>query len=189
LATARAMTGSVIMRLDKAAVVRVLHDEPAFSEMLMSYLLARNARVEEDLVDQLSIRAKAAARTLLLMAGSTARGRPERSSRKSVRDTREMVGTTRSRVSVFMNNFVNGLLTTTVGVEANSSLLNVILHSRPSGRRAPPAAHRCSTKCRDEQAPSYPSQGAHGIARLRVSTRVGDHQLSGRACIEIENCC
>ena len=107
LATVKAMTGSVIMRLDKAAVVRVLHDEPAFSEMFMSYLLARNARVEEDLVDQLfNSSEKRLARVLLLMANFGKEGRPEPIIAKVSQETlAEIVGTTRSRVSAFMNKF------------------------------------------------------------------------------------
>ena len=78
LATAVAMTESVIMRLDKAAIVRVLHDEPKFSELFMSYLLSRNSRVEEDLVDQLfNSSEKRLARALLLMAHFGKEGKPE----------------------------------------------------------------------------------------------------------------
>ena len=91
------------MRLDKAAIVRVLHDEPKFSEMFMSYLLARNARVEEDLVDQLfNSSEKRLARLLLLMANFGKEGRPEPVIAKVSQETlAEMIGTTRSRVSCF----------------------------------------------------------------------------------------
>jgi CRP/FNR family transcriptional regulator, cyclic AMP receptor protein len=78
LATAAAITECVIMRLDKAAIVRVLHDEPKFSEMFLSYILARNARVEEDLVDQLfNSSEKRLARVLLLMVNFGKEGKPE----------------------------------------------------------------------------------------------------------------
>ena len=95
------------MRLDKAAIVRVLHDEPKFSEMFMAYILARNARVEEDLVDQLfNSSEKRLARVLLLMANFGKEGRPEPVIAKISQETlAEMVGTTRSRVSMFMNKF------------------------------------------------------------------------------------
>jgi CRP/FNR family transcriptional regulator, cyclic AMP receptor protein len=107
LATAAAMTESVIMRLDKASVVRVLHDEPTFSEMFLSYVLARNARVEEDLVDQLfNSSEKRLARVLLLMANFGKEKEPEPVIGKISQEMlAEMVGTTRSRVSLFMNKF------------------------------------------------------------------------------------
>ena len=102
LATAVAMTESVIMRLDKVAIVRVLHDEPKFSEMFMSYILARNARVEEDLVDQLfNSSEKRLARVLLLMAHFGKEGKPEPIIAVSQETLAEMIGTTRSRVSTF----------------------------------------------------------------------------------------
>jgi CRP/FNR family transcriptional regulator, cyclic AMP receptor protein len=107
LASAAAMTDCVIMRLDKTAVVRVLHEEPKFSEMFLSYILARNARVEADLVDQLfNSSEKRLARLLLLMANFGKEGRPEPVIAKVSQETlAEMVGTTRSRVSFFMNKF------------------------------------------------------------------------------------
>ncbi len=107
LATATATTDCVITRLDKATVIRVLHDEPKFSEMFLTYILARNARVEEDLVDQLfNSSEKRLARLLLLMANFGKEGRPEPVIAKISQETlAEMVGTTRSRVSFFMNKF------------------------------------------------------------------------------------
>jgi CRP-like cAMP-binding protein len=107
LATVKAMTECVIMRVAKADVVRVLHDEPKFSEVFMAYLLARNARVEEDLVDQLfNSSEKRLARVLLLMANFGKEGKPEPVIAKISQETRaEIVGTTRSRVSTFMNKF------------------------------------------------------------------------------------
>src|SRR5260370_17075582 len=95
------------MRMDKAAVMRVLHEEPKFSDMFMSYLLTRNARVESDLVDQLfNSSEKRLARLLLIMANFGKEGRPEQVIAKISQETlAEMVGTTRSRVNVFMNKF------------------------------------------------------------------------------------
>ena len=107
LATVAAMTDCVVMRLEKEAIVRVLRDEPKFSEMFMAYLLTRNARVEEDLVDQLfNSSEKRLARALLLMANFGKDGRPETAIAKVSQETlADMIGTTRSRVSTFMNKF------------------------------------------------------------------------------------
>ena len=107
LATVTAIAVSEIMRLDKATMVRVLHDEPKFSELFMSHLLARNVRVEADLVDQLfNSSEKRLARLLLLMANFGKEGRHEHVIAKVSQEMlAEMVGTTRSRVSFFMNKF------------------------------------------------------------------------------------
>ena len=107
VATAVAVTECVIMRIERAAIVRVLHDEPKFSERFMAYLLARNSRVEEDLVDQLfNSSEKRLARVLLLMANFGKESKPEPVIAKISQETlAEMVGTTRSRVSMFMNKF------------------------------------------------------------------------------------
>jgi CRP-like cAMP-binding protein len=137
LATSVAITDSVILRLDKAAIVRVLHDEPKFSEMFMSYLLARNARVEEDLIDQLfNSSEKRLARVLLLMANFGKPGRPEPVITKISQETlAEMIGTTRSRVSFFMNKFRKlGFIQYNGELEVHNSLLNVILHDNPGLR-------------------------------------------------------
>jgi CRP/FNR family cyclic AMP-dependent transcriptional regulator len=138
LATAAAMTDCVIMRLDKATIVRVLHEEPKFSEMFLSYILARNARVEEDLVDQLfNSSEKRLARLLLLMANFGKEGRPEPVIAKVSQEMlAEMVGTTRSRVSFFMNKFRKlGFIEYNGTLEVHNSLLNVVLHDNPSLRR------------------------------------------------------
>jgi CRP/FNR family cyclic AMP-dependent transcriptional regulator len=138
LATVATMTESVIMRLDKAAIVRMLHDEPKFSEVFMSYLLARNARVEEDLVDQLfNSSEKRLARLLLLMANFGKEAEPEPVIAKISQETlAEMVGTTRSRVSRFMNKFRKlGFIDYNGHLEVHSSLLNVVLHDTPKIRR------------------------------------------------------
>jgi CRP/FNR family cyclic AMP-dependent transcriptional regulator len=138
LATAAAMTESVIMRLDKAATVRVLHDEPAFSEMFLSYILTRNARVEEDLVDQLfNSSEKRLARLLLIMANFGKEGKPEPVIAKISQEMlAEMIGTTRSRVSVFMNKFRQlGFVEYNGGdLKVHTSLLNMILHEKPEIR-------------------------------------------------------
>jgi CRP-like cAMP-binding protein len=132
------MTECVIMRLDKAAIVRVLHDEPQFSEMFMAYLLARNARVEEDLVDQLfNSSEKRLARLLLLMANFGKEGRPEPVIAKISQETlAEMIGTTRSRVSAFMNKFRKlGFIEYNGHLEVHNSLLSMVLHETPEIRR------------------------------------------------------
>ena len=107
MATATAMSDCSIVRLEKAAMIRVLHDEPAFSEMFVSYLLSRNMRIEEDLVDQLfNSSEKRLARVLLLLANFGKEGKPEPVIAKISQETlAEMIGTTRSRVSFFMNKF------------------------------------------------------------------------------------
>jgi len=138
LATVAAMTDSVIMRIDKAAVVRVLKDEPKFSDMFLSYILARNARVEEDLVDQLfNSSEKRLARVLLLMANFGKEGRQESVIAKISQETlAEMVGTTRSRVSYFMNKFRKlGFIEYNGTLEVHNSLLNVVLHDNPRLKR------------------------------------------------------
>ena len=134
LATASAMTECEIMRLEKPAIIRVLHDEPAFSEMFVAHLLARTIRVEEDLVDQLfNSSEKRLARALLLLANFGKDGRPEPVIAKVNQETlAELIGTTRSRVSHFMNKFRNlGFIGYNGGIEVHSSLLNVVLHDQP----------------------------------------------------------
>src|SRR5512141_87586 len=115
-------------------MVRVLHEEPAFSEMFLAYLLARNARVEEDLVDQLfNSSEKRLARLLLIMANFGKEGRPEPVSAKISQETlAEMIGTTRSRVSHFMNKFRKlGLISYNGHIEVHNSLLSAVLHEKP----------------------------------------------------------
>src|SRR5271157_4311719 len=135
LATATTMTECEIMRVEKAAMIRVLHDEPAFSEMFVSHLLTRTIRVEEDLIDQLfNSSEKRLARMLLLLANFGKEGRPEPVIANVSQETlAEMIGTTRSRVSHFMNKFrkLGFIHYDGGGLEVNSSLLNVILHDQP----------------------------------------------------------
>jgi CRP/FNR family cyclic AMP-dependent transcriptional regulator len=135
LATATVMTDCETMRLERAPMLRALHDEPAFSELFITHLLHRNSRVEEDLVDQLfNSSEKRLARTLLLLANFGKDSKPEPVIAKISQETlAEMIGTTRSRVSFFMNKFrrlgfidYNG--DTHGDLHVNTSLLNMVLH-------------------------------------------------------------
>ena len=138
VATATALTECKIMKLDKREIVRVLHDEPAFSEMFIAHLLARTIRVEEDLVDQLfNSSEKRLARALLLLANFGKEGRPEPIIAKVSQETlAEMIGTTRSRVSQFMNKFRQlGFIDYNGTIKVHSSLLSVVLHDQPQIRR------------------------------------------------------
>jgi CRP/FNR family transcriptional regulator, cyclic AMP receptor protein len=131
LATASAMTDCITMRVDKTEISRVLQDEPAFSQMFVSHILARTARVEEDLVDQLfNSTEKRLARVLLLLANFGKEGRPEPINAKISQETlAEMIGTTRSRVSHFMNKFRDlGFIEYNGHLEVHSSLLSVVLN-------------------------------------------------------------
>jgi CRP/FNR family transcriptional regulator, cyclic AMP receptor protein len=135
LATASAMTDCVIMRVDKAEISRVLQTEPTFSQMFVSHILARNARIEEDLVDQLfNSTEKRLARVLLLLANFGKEGRPEPINAKISQETlAEMIGTTRSRVSHFMNKFRElGFIDYNGHLEVHSSLLSVFLADQPN---------------------------------------------------------
>jgi CRP/FNR family transcriptional regulator, cyclic AMP receptor protein len=134
LATAAAMTECEIMRLEKGTMVRVLHEEPAFSEFFVSHLLTRTIRVEADLVDQLfNSSEKRLARALLLLANFGKESPPEPIIAKISQETlAEMIGTTRSRVSFFMNKFKKfGLINYNGHLEIHRSLLNVVLHEEP----------------------------------------------------------
>jgi CRP-like cAMP-binding protein len=138
LATVIAMTECVVTRVHKAAMVSVLRDEPKFSDMFLAYILARNARVEEDLVDQLfNSSEKRLARVLLLMANVGKETKPEPALAKISQETlAEIVGTTRARVSTFMNKFRRlGFIEYNGDLHVHSSLLNVVLHDNPHLRR------------------------------------------------------
>jgi CRP/FNR family cyclic AMP-dependent transcriptional regulator len=131
MATATAMDGCSVMRLEKKSVIRVLHDEPAFSELFLRYLLSRNIKIEEDLVDQLfNSSEKRLARVLLMLANFGKEGKPEPMVPKVSQETlAEIVGTTRSRVSFFMNRFRKlGFIEYNGGLHVHNSLLNVVLH-------------------------------------------------------------
>ncbi len=138
IATVTAMSESVIVRLEKSAIIRVIHQEPAFSEMFIAHLLGRSIHVEADLVDQLfNSSEKRLARMLLLLANFGKESKPEPIIAKISQETlAEMIGTTRSRVSFFMNKFrklgfiaYNGGIEG--GIEVHSSLLNAVLHDQP----------------------------------------------------------
>jgi len=130
-ATATAVEDSSLVRIDKDAMIRVLHEEPAFAELFMTYLLAHTIRIEEDLVDQLfNSSEKRLARALLLLAHFGKEGKPETVIAKISQETlAEMIGTTRSRVSFFMNKFRKlGFIDYNGELHVHSSLLNVVLH-------------------------------------------------------------
>jgi CRP-like cAMP-binding protein len=131
MSSAATMTECSIMRLEKSSVVRLIHDEPSFSELFLRYLLSRNIRIEEDLVDQLfNSSEKRLARVLLLMANFGKEGKTELAIPKISQETlAEIVGTTRSRVSFFMNRFRKlGFIEYNGGLEVHRSLLNIVLH-------------------------------------------------------------
>ena len=131
LATASALTDCLIVRLEKAAMMQALREQPEFSALFISYLLARNARIEEDLVDQLfNSSEKRLARVLLLLANFGKERKPEAVVPKVSQEIlAEMIGTTRSRVSFFMNKFRKlGFIDYNGGLEVHNSLLNVVLH-------------------------------------------------------------
>jgi CRP-like cAMP-binding protein len=138
LATVTAITECEFMRLDKTAIMRVLHAEPKFSEFFISYLLARNARVEADLVDQLfNSSEKRLARLLLLMANFGKEGNTEPVlARVNQATLAEMIGTTRSRVSYFLNKFRKlGFIEYNGNIRVHNSLLNMLLHDDPALRQ------------------------------------------------------
>jgi CRP/FNR family transcriptional regulator, cyclic AMP receptor protein len=135
MATVAALTECVIVRMAKESIIRVIHEEPSFAELFISHLLARNVRVEEDLVDQLfNSSEKRLARTLLLLANfGKEKSEPQPILAKISQETlAEMIGTTRSRVSHFMNKFRQlGLIDYNGHIEVHRSLLNVVLHEKP----------------------------------------------------------
>ena len=131
MATAVALTDCSIIRLAKPAMVQALHRDPVFAETFTTYLLSRNIRMEEDLVDQLfNSSEKRLARILLLLANFGKEGRPEPVVPKISQETlAAMVGTTRSRISFFMNKFRKlGFVAYNGRLEVHSSLLHVVLH-------------------------------------------------------------
>jgi CRP/FNR family transcriptional regulator, cyclic AMP receptor protein len=120
--------------IGKSTIIQVIHQEPAFSEKLIAHLLARSIRVEADLIEQLfNSSEKRLARLLLLLANFGKEGTPEPVIAKISQETlAEMIGTTRSRVSFFMNKFRKlGFIRYNGSIEVHSSLLNVILHDQP----------------------------------------------------------
>lgn len=134
ISTVEAISDSVISRLEKAAILRVIHEQPAFSELFIAHLLGRAVRVEADLVDQLfNSSEKRLARLLLLLANFGKEGSPEPMIAKISQETlAQMIGTTRARVSFFMNKFrKHGFISYNGGIEIHSSLLNAVLHDQP----------------------------------------------------------
>jgi CRP-like cAMP-binding protein len=132
MVTATSLTDCALLRIDKRAMMGLLHREHEFSDLFVAYLLARNVRYEEDLVDQLfNSSEKRLARILLLLAHFGKEGKPEPVVPKISQEMlAEMIGTTRSRVSFFMNRFrkLGFIHYNAGGLQVHSSLLNVVLH-------------------------------------------------------------
>ena len=131
MATATSMSPTTVLVVEKAHMVQMLHKEPTLSDRFLVHMLARNIRIEEDLVDQLfNSSEKRLARTLLLMARYGQEDKPQRVVHQLSQETlAEMVGTTRSRVNFFMNKFRDlGFIEYNGGLKVNSSLLSVVLH-------------------------------------------------------------
>jgi CRP/FNR family cyclic AMP-dependent transcriptional regulator len=138
IATTTALEDSTVTSITKSAMMTVLRDEPAFSEMFIKYLLTRNNRVEEDLIDQLfNSSEKRLARLLLILAHFGKEGRPQPIAVELSQETlAEMIGTTRSRVSFFMNKFRKlGFISYNGKIEVHNSLLNAVLNDKPQIER------------------------------------------------------
>jgi CRP/FNR family transcriptional regulator, cyclic AMP receptor protein len=134
VATSSAMEECVVTRIEKASMIATLHNQPEFSEVFIAYLLSRNGRIEEDLVDQLfNSSERRLARVLLLLANFGKEGRPEPIMGKISQETlAEMIGTTRARVSFFMTKFRKlGFIEYNGKLEVHTSLLNMVLHDNP----------------------------------------------------------
>ena len=154
MGSATALTDCKVMRIESKAMMLALHGERTLSDMFTAYLLGRNIRYEEDLVDQLfNSSEKRLARILLLLAQFGKEGKPEKVIPNISQETlAEMVGTTRSRVNVFMNRFRKlGFIPYNGGLEVHSSLLNVVLHDSPHEGES-------SNKTRAAKASYFPSQ-------------------------------
>jgi CRP/FNR family cyclic AMP-dependent transcriptional regulator len=140
IATTTTMEECLVTAITKTAMLATLHDQPKFSELFMAYLLTRNSRIEEDLIDQLfNSSEKRLARLLLLLANFGKEGSPQPISPNISQETlAEMIGTTRSRVSFFMNKFRKlGFISYSGKIEVNSSLLNAVLYDKPEIQREP----------------------------------------------------
>jgi CRP/FNR family transcriptional regulator, cyclic AMP receptor protein len=140
IATTTAMEECLVTAITKTAMLAALQDQPKFSELFMTYLLTRNSRIEEDLIDQLfNSSEKRLARLLLLLANFGKEGSPQPISQNISQETlAEMIGTTRSRVSFFMNKFRKlGFISYNGKIEVNSSLLNAVLYDKPEITREP----------------------------------------------------
>ena len=137
ISTTTAMEDCVITSITKEGMIAAVHDEPKFSELFMAYLLTRNSRIEEDLIDQLfNSSERRLARVLLLLANFGKEGSPQPISPNISQETlAEMIGTTRSRVSFFMNKFRRlGLINYNGKIEVHNSLLSAVLHEKPQLR-------------------------------------------------------
>jgi CRP/FNR family transcriptional regulator, cyclic AMP receptor protein len=138
ISTSRATEESLITAITKPAMIAALHDEPKFSELFVAYLLTRNSRIEEDLIDQLfNSSEKRLARLLLLLAKFGKEGSPTGISPNISQETlAEMIGTTRSRVSFFLNKFRKlGFISYNGKIEVHASLLDAVLHDKPQLQR------------------------------------------------------
>jgi CRP/FNR family transcriptional regulator, cyclic AMP receptor protein len=138
ISTTTAMEHCVVTAITRTAMITWLHEEPAFSEFFIEYLLTRNTRIEGDLIDQLfNSSERRLARMLLLLANFGKEGIPQRISPNISQETlADMIGTTRSRVSFFMNKFRKlGLINYNGHIEVNSSLLSAVLHEKPELKR------------------------------------------------------
>ena len=134
MSTATTLDNCVITSVTKGAMLAAIHDQPKFSELFMAYLLARNSRIEEDLIDQLfNSSERRLARLLLLLANFGKEGSPQPINPNISQETlAEMIGTTRSRVSHFMNKFRKlGLISYNGHIEVHSALLSAVLHEKP----------------------------------------------------------
>jgi len=140
LATAVTLTECTITRIPKADMLKVIHNEPAFGELFISYLLTRNSRAEADLVDQLfNSSEKRLARALLILANFGKEGDPEPVLAKISQETlAEIIGTTRARVNFFMNKFRRlGLIDYNEKITVHRSLLALVLHESPAIKNSP----------------------------------------------------
>jgi CRP-like cAMP-binding protein len=134
LVTVSAMTEAVVERIEKSTMVRMIQEQPAFSQMFINHILNRTIRVEADLIDQLfNSSERRLARLLLLLANYGSEGKPEPIIAQISQETlAEMIGTTRSRVSFFMNRFRKlGFISYNGHIEVHRSLLNLVLHEQP----------------------------------------------------------
>jgi CRP/FNR family cyclic AMP-dependent transcriptional regulator len=141
IATTKAMEACVVTSITKEAMIAVLHEEPRFAELFMAYLLTRNSRIEEDLIDQLfNSSEKRLARLLLLLAHFGKEGSTQPINPNINQETlAEMIGTTRSRVSFFMNKFRKlGFISYNGKIEVHNSLLSAVLHDKPEIKRDRP---------------------------------------------------
>ena len=138
LVTVSAMTEAVVVRIAKPTMLRMIQKQPAFSQMFMAHILNRTIRVEADLIDQLfNSSERRLARLLLLLANYGKEGKPDAIIADISQETlAEMIGTTRSRVSFFMNKFRKlGFISYNGKIEVNSSLLNAVLYDKPEIKR------------------------------------------------------